>query len=161
MKAAHRTRKQQVAARFVSVQLEIESPRPLGYVLEAFSGTEVVAFDFRESKRGFSVAFEYTGTGASNDPDAQIAVFCNVIENLKQHPRAIWDGAYRKTFNLGYEIDTAESHRRDHGERAAVGIECFRSELKPETVGRIAKLGASVLLSIYPAQPPDPEDERA
>ena len=58
---------------------------------------------------------------------------------------AIWDGAYRKTFNLGYEIDATES--------------CFRSELKPETVQRIAKLGASVLVSMYPAQPPDPEDE--
>ena len=150
-----------MAAQFVSAQLEIESPRPLGYVLEAFSGKEIVSFDYRESKRGFSVAFEYTGAGASTDPDAQIDVFCNVIENLKQHPRAIWDGAYRKTFNLGYEIDAAKDHRRDHGEQAAGGIECFRSELKPETVGRIGKLGASVLLSIYPAQPPYPEDERA
>ena len=46
-----------MAARFVSAQLEIESPRPLGYVLEAFSGEEIVSFDYRESKRGFSVAF--------------------------------------------------------------------------------------------------------
>ena len=150
-----------MAARFVSAQLEIESPRPLGYVLEAFSGGEIVSFDYRESRRGFSVAFEYTGAGASTDPDAQIDVFCNVIENLKEHPRAIWDGAYRKTFNLGYEIDTAKSHHRDHGEQAASGIECFRSELKPQTVGRIAKLGASVLLSIYPAPPPGTEDEPA
>jgi hypothetical protein len=46
---------------------------------------------------------------------------------------------------LGYEIDPTESF--------------YRSELKPETVQRIAKLGASVLVSIYPAQPPDPKDE--
>lgn len=136
-----------MAARFISAQLEIESPRPLGYVLDAFSGSDVVSFDYRESKRGFSVAFEYTGAGASTDPDVQIDVFCNVVENLKEHPRAIWDGAYRKTFNLGYEIDSTES--------------CFRSELKPQTVDRIAKLGASVLVSIYPARPPDPEGEPA
>ena len=43
-----------MAARFVSAQLEIESPRPLGYVIEAFSGGETVTFDYRESKRGFS-----------------------------------------------------------------------------------------------------------
>ena len=136
-----------MAARFVGAQLEIESPRPLGYVLDAFSGWEVVSFDYRESKRGFSVAFEYTGAGASTDPDAQIDVFCNVVENLKEQPRAIWDGACRKTFNLGYEIDSTAS--------------CFRSELKPQTVDRIAKLGASVLVSIYPARPPDPEGEPA
>ena len=136
-----------MAARFVSAQLEIESPRPLGYVLEAFSGEEIVSFDYRESKRGFSVAFEHIGAGASTDPDAQIDMLCNVIENLNEHPRATWDGAYRKTFNLGYEIDSTES--------------CFRSELKPQTVDRIAKLGASVLVSIYPARPPDPEGEPA
>ena len=134
-----------MAARFVSAQLEIESPRPLGYVLQAFSGTEVVAFDYRETKRGLSAAFEFTGAGASTDPDAQIVAFCDTVEHFEDQPKAIWDGAYRKTFNLGYEIDPTES--------------CFRSELKPETVQRIAKLGASVLVSIYPAQPADPEDE--
>ena len=146
-----------MAARFVSVQLEIESPRPLGHLFEAFSGTEVMAFDCRESKRGLSVAFEYTGAGASTDADAQIDEFCNMVEHLTEQARSIWDGAYRKTFNLGYEIDTAKSQHLAGGEQPAGGIECFRSELKPETVGRIAKLGASVLLSIYPAQPPDPE----
>ena len=147
-----------MAAQFVSAQLEIESPRPLGYVLDAFSGQEVVSFDYRESKRGFSVAFEYTGAGASTDPDAQIDVFCNVIGNLEEHARAIWDGAYRKTFNLGYEIDATESNAPS---RTPSAVSCFRSELKPQTVDRIAKLGASVLVSIYPARAPDPEGEPA
>ena len=147
-----------MATRFVSAQLEIESPRPLGYLFDAFSGLDVVSFDYRESKRGFSVAFEYTGAGASTDPDAQIDVFCNTIKNLEEHPRATWDGAYRKTFNLGYEIDTAESNAPS---RTPSAVGCFRSELKPETVDRIAKLGASVLVSIYPARPPDPEGEPA
>lgn len=139
-----------MAAQFVSVQLEIESPRPLGYVLEAFSGTEVVAFDYRESKRGFSIAFEYNGAGAGTDADSQIHEFCNMVERWQEQARRIWDDSYRKTFNLGYEIATAERQHPAVGEQAAGGIECFRSELKPETVGRIAKLGASVLLSIYP-----------
>ena len=130
-------------------------------MLEAFSGTEVVAFDYRESKRGFSIAFEYNGAGAGTDADAQIDELCNMVEHLQEQARRIWDGCYRKTFNLGYEIDTAERQRPAVGEQPAGGIECFRSELKPETVGRIAKLGASVLLSIYPAQPPAHEDERA
>ena len=51
---------------------------------------------------------------------------------------AAWNGAYRKTFNLGYAIDPAKGH--------------FRLELKPETLQRIARLGASVMVSIYPAE---------
>ena len=84
-----------------------------------------------------------------------------MVEHLKEQVRRIWDGAYRKTFNLSYEIDSAESHHLAGGERPAGAIECFRSELRPETVDRIARLGASVLVSIYPAPPPDPEDEPA
>ena len=125
-----------MAARFNSAQLELESPRPLGHVLDAFSGGGIISFDYRESKRGFSVAFEYSEAGSSTDPDAQVALFCDIIDNLKEQPKSVWDGAYRRTFNLGYEIDATPG--------------CFRSELKPETVQQIARLGASVMVSIYP-----------
>ncbi len=56
----------------------------------------------------------------------------------------MWNGAYRRTFNLGYEIDDA--------------IESFRSELAPETLQRIAGVGASVMVVIYPP-PPSESDE--
>ena len=89
-----------MAAWFISAQLELESPRPLGHVLDAFSGSGIISFDYRESKRGFAVAFEYSEAGSSTDPDAQVALFCDIIDNLKEQPKSVWNGAYRRTFNL-------------------------------------------------------------
>ena len=68
-----------MAARFIGVQLEIESPRPLGHLFHDFSGAEVVSVDYRESMRGFAVAFEHARSGMSTDPDVQIEDFCDTI----------------------------------------------------------------------------------
>ena len=38
-----------MTARFIGVQLEIESPRPLGHLFDSFSGAGVVSVDYRES----------------------------------------------------------------------------------------------------------------
>ena len=56
----------------------------------------------------------------------------------------MWNGAYRRTFNLGYEIDDV--------------IESFRSELAPETLQRIAGVGASVMVAIYPPTRPESDE---
>ena len=77
------------------------------------------------------------GAGLSTDPDIQIADFCDKILNFKEQARAVWNGAYRRTFNVW---DT----------RLTMSSECFRSELAPETLQRIAGVGASVMVAIYP-----------
>lgn len=134
-----------MAARFIGVQLEIESPRPLGHLFHAFSGAEVVSVDYRESARGFAAAFEHPGRGVSTGPDIQIADFCDMISDFGDDARSVWNGAYRRTFNVGYEIDDSS--------------ECFRSELAPETMERIARVGASVIVAIYPQAPGEPGSE--
>ena len=133
-----------MAARFIGVQIEIESPRPLGHLFHSFSGAEIVSVEYRESTRGFAVAFEHARSGLSTDPDIQIADFCDKILNFKDEARAVWNGAYRRTFNLGYEIDDV--------------IESFRSELAPETLQRIAGVGASVMVAIYPPTRPESDE---
>lgn len=134
-----------MAARFISVQLEIESPRPLGHLFHSFSGAEVVSVDYRESTRGFAAAFEHSRSGMSTGPDVQIEDFCDTILGFKDEARAVWNGAYRRTFNVGYEIDDSS--------------ECFRSELAPETMERIARVGASVIVAIYPPESGEPASE--
>ena len=134
-----------MAARFIGVQLEIESPRPLGHLLHSFSGTEVVSVDYHESTRGFAVAFEHAGSGMSTDPDIQIADFCDKIMGFKDDARTVWHSAYRRTFNVGYEIDDSS--------------ESFRSELDPQTIERIARVGASVIVAIYPQESGEPSIE--
>ncbi|MDD9987738.1 MAG: hypothetical protein OXQ31_15800 [Spirochaetaceae bacterium] len=134
-----------MAARFIGVQLEVESPRPLGHLFHSFSGAEVVSVDYRESARGFAAAFEHAGRGVSTGPDIQIADFCDKITAFKDDGQSVWNGAYRRTFNVGYEIDDSS--------------ECFRSELAPETMQRIARVGASVIVAIYPQAPGEPGSE--
>ena len=134
-----------MAARFIGVQLEVESPRPLGHLFHSFSGAEVVSVDYRESTRGFAAAFEHTGRGVSTDPDIQIAYFCDTIMGFKDDAQSVWKDAYRRTFNVGYEIDDSS--------------ESFRSELAPETMERIARVGASVIVAIYPRESGDPASE--
>ena len=134
-----------MTARFIGVQLEIESPRPLGHLFDSFSGAGVVSVDYRESTRGFAVAFEHARSGMSTDPDVQISDFCDTILGFKEHALVVWNGAYRKTFNIGYEIDDSS--------------EFFRSELAPETMERIARVGASVIVAIYPRESGEPASE--
>jgi hypothetical protein len=47
----HVRRRPRMTARFIGVQLEIESPRPLGHLFDSFSGAGVVSVDYRESTR--------------------------------------------------------------------------------------------------------------
>ena len=100
---------------------------------------------YRESTRGFAVAFEHARSGVSTDPDIQIADFCDTVLDFRDDARAVWNAAYRRTFNVGYEIDDSS--------------ECFRSELAPETMEKIARVDASVIVSIYPPGSGEPESE--
>ena len=60
-----------MAARFIGVQIEIESPRPLGHLFHSFSGAEIVSVEYRESTRGFAVAFEHARSGLSTNPTSR------------------------------------------------------------------------------------------
>ena len=126
-----------MTARFIGVQLEIESPRPLGHLFDSFSGAGVVSVDYRESTRGFAVAFEHARSGMSTDPDVHRDT------SWGSSALVVWNGAYRKTFNVGYEIDAPRSASL----RAGAGDD------------RIARVGASVIVAIYPRDSGEPASE--
>ena len=67
-------------------------------------------------------------------PDAAIHALCAVIEELPARARRIWHAA-RKTFDVGYEL------------RASERSSCF--SLRPDTLERVAKLGASLTVTYY------------
>ena len=84
-----------MAARFIGVQLEIESPRPLGHLFHSFSGAEVVSVDYHESTGGLAVVFNNAGRGMSTDPSIQIAYLCDTTLGFEDDARTVWNGAYR------------------------------------------------------------------
>ncbi len=68
--------------------------------------------------------------------DIHISAFCDLIENLSVESRRIWDNCHRKEFDIGFQTgNTAKS---------------FRTQIRPETIVRCAKLGASVEITVYP-----------
>ena len=68
--------------------------------------------------------------------DVLISAFCDLIKNLSPKSRQIWDKCHRKEFDIGFESgNTAKS---------------FRTRIRAETIKRCAKLGASVMITVYP-----------
>lgn len=126
-----------MAAKFLNVDLEIEGPEPLDYLCSEFA--DLGAYNLHHSKTsgGFLACFECELAGSENcDPNAIISRFCEMIEQFDEEAIRLWKNSFRRTFDLGYEVDTAK--------------DSFQSDLKANTIQRIAKLGASVALTIYP-----------
>lgn len=75
-----------------------------------------------ESTRGFK------------NPDATIHALCSVVESLSPEMQRVWQKA-RKEFNVGYELRSSE--RSSH------------FSLRPDTLERIAELGATLTVTYY------------
>ena len=70
-----------------------------------------------------------------HEPDANIARFLSVIESLEEHARLEWQACTRREFDIGY------STRYEPFD--------FHQDLSADTLSRIAKLGASLRITIY------------
>ncbi len=67
-------------------------------------------------------------------PDATIHALCDVVESVTPAARRIWNAAI-KEFDVGYELRATER--------------CSRFSLRPDTLKRIAKLGATLTVTYY------------
>ncbi len=67
--------------------------------------------------------------------DKIISELCFLIENLPFESKLIWNKCHSKKFDIGFESGS---------------IERLETEIRAKTVERIAKLGASILVTIYP-----------
>ena len=72
------------------------------------------------------------------DPDTAIGYFCNLVENLSADERVAWDKAFLKVFDIGYDGGNAPR--------------AYQSDLRPETLAAVGRVGASVRITIYPAE---------
>lgn len=126
-----------MAAKFLNVDLEIEGPEPLDHLCSEFAGMGANHLYNGETSGGFLATFSCEYAGSNNcDPNGIISRFCEMIEQFDEEAIRLWNNSFRRTFDLGYEVDTAK--------------DSFQSDLKANTIQRIAKLGASVALTISP-----------
>jgi len=72
------------------------------------------------------------------EPEGNIAAILVVVESLAEPLRAIWSGCMRREFNIGYDCGTKPW--------------AFTQALSNELLGRIAAAGASLRITLYPAE---------
>ena len=118
--------------RYLNVDLEIESKSDLSKIVEEF-GEDVIVLYCGE-RRGYQHASFESPNHA--DADETINHFCLLVEELPTEARAIWDGCCSRVMDVGYE--------------SGISPQNFRSEIRASTVQRVAAIGASIVITIYP-----------
>jgi len=89
------------------------------------------------------VTFETNRTYANPDPN--ICALLKAIESLADNERRIWQSALKREFNIGY----------DCGDNPWA----FNQGLENETLKRMAAVGATLRITIYPVSRDDEEVE--
>jgi hypothetical protein len=119
---------------FLNVDLDIESKSPLRSLRLELSDKVSVTFSGR-IKSHHCLDLEIVGGGKSQD--SIVNAFCALIEGLSASGKRAWESAIKREFDFGYE--TRLSSQRAN-----------RFSIRPNTLHRVAKLGATVAVTIYP-----------
>ena len=119
--------------KYLNTDLEIESTSDLSKIVEEF-GEDVLVLHHGEIRGYQHASFEIPG--GSTHADATINSFCTLIDGLAGDVREIWDGCCSRVFDIGYESGSSPPN--------------FRSEIRASTIQRVAKIGASIVITIYP-----------
>jgi hypothetical protein len=117
---------------FLNVDLEIRSASKLDLIAEAMGERVIVLYCGPVSGKRHLLALEISGR--HKGPDATIHALCAAVERLPRTARRLWNKS-RRTFDVGYEL------------RASERSSSF--SLRPDTLKRIVKLGASVAVTCY------------
>ena len=134
-----------MAARFINVDLDVESKLPLDYfAAQMANGTDVsILHSGDNGGRGYFTRLECADGGSTCEPDSIVNLFCELIENLDERSRAEWDKAHLKSFDLGFEF--------------VEGDFSYDCPIRDYTILRMSKLGAALGISIYNHEQESPE----
>ena len=118
---------------FLNVDLEIKSYHDLRPIVNSF-GDDVFNLYCGQVDEEYIATFEVSNIG--NDADSIISDFCTLVKALDKQAKELWDTAFMKVFDVGYES----------------GLEpiSYSSEIRAETIDQVAALGASLRVTIYP-----------
>jgi hypothetical protein len=119
--------------RYLNVDLEIESKSDLSKIVEEF-GDDVSVLYCGEMRGYQHASFEISANIA--DADETINHFCLLVEGLPKDAREVWDACCSRVMDVGFESGTSPQN--------------FRSEIRASTVQRVAAIGASIIITIYP-----------
>ena len=124
--------------RFLNVDLEVSSRSELTWLVDEF-GDDAISLHCGRAQGHFHAAFEAAVQG---DPNTLIDHFCRLVENMSARGRAAWNETFLRVFDIGYDSGSAPS--------------AYCSELRPETIAAVARVRASLRVTIYPAADAEP-----
>lgn len=124
-----------MTVKYLNTDLEIESKSDLSKLVAEF-GDAVIVLHHGEARGYQHASFEIGESSAG--ADEVINSFCTLVEQLPAVTRETWDGCCSRVLDIGYESGAAPQN--------------FRSEIRAATIRRVAEIGASIVITIYPAR---------
>ena len=128
--------------RYLNTDLEIDSKKDISRIVEEF-GDDVIVL-YHGEMRGHQHASLEIVRPMSAGADETINQFCVLVENLPEEVREIWEGCFSRVFDVGYDSGSSPQN--------------FRSEIRAATIQRVAAIGASIVITIYPLSD-EPEND--
>ena len=118
---------------FLNVDLDVESVASLDLLVTEMGERVLVLYSGPAGKPKRTL-LTVEACGNRKSPDPAIHALCTVVESLSPAAKRIWAAA-DKVFDVGYELRATEK--------------CSRFKLRPDTLERVAKLGASLAVTYY------------
>jgi hypothetical protein len=118
--------------RFLNVDLDIRSRRPLEPLVEALAPA---AFALHVGRDGGRYVAHLEATIAAGDADRLIHRFTRAIDRLPAESRRVWDRAEWRQFNIGIQ--------------AAGAPHCYELPVAPASVQAAARVGAGLGVTVY------------
>ena len=118
----------------MNVDLEIVSRFKLDAIETSVSDLAHALYSGPAGKKGtYLLALECNRY--PKNADAGILALCAAVDRLSKMERRLWDRALSRRFDVGYEL--------------MAGVSRVTVALKPDTLRRVADLGAEVVLTCY------------
>lgn len=133
-----------VRPRYIQVDLDLHAIFPLQELVAAFGDKVCVLHCGEGVKRPGRRSSSYVAVlelNLENRPlNETLRRFCTLIESLPADAAALWKKVRHREFDIGF----------DSGAKRPA----FNVAIAPEIVARIAKLGATIAITIYPVEEP-------
>ena len=125
---------------FLNVDLVLAADRPLDLIAD-FLEKDVSTLFCGPYPSGFRATFEVNFEPES--ADAAMGAFCELIESFDEPTQKLWDACTGRELDIGFEAGAAS----------------LETLIRPQTIARLARLGAGIRITIYPPVPEDEHDE--
>lgn len=121
--------------KYLNTDLDLTSDDDLTALAAAFAAGGVFALHVSRNEAGFWCA-RFETHEEHSEPEPNIAAILALVECLAPPLRLLWAGCSQREFNIGYDC----------------GLEpwAFNQGLSSELLGRMATMGASLRISLYP-----------